>query len=286
MIEENMLRGSLVSSNEAKGGLGFKGERGYSAYEIAVQHGFEGTEEDWLATLGTSSHFSKDVAVYTTTESTTEFNTPITVATGDFVDVYVNGFKLNENEYTFNTTKVILTNAILSGNVVEVIVNRMSTNNLPISTTITSSSTNDTASGTKSVYDALQTKIDKTSISTTIDSTSTNSTIPTSKAVYDKTLDEYSTTEQVIGTWIDGKPIYRQVFENEGTMVTNQWGRGIPGNVYNVDTLVNGYFIDKPSKAVWEDTNVKIDENTIKYFSANWSHAYSHVVIEYTKTTD
>ena len=25
--------------------------RGYSAYEIAVQHGFEGTEEDWLASL-------------------------------------------------------------------------------------------------------------------------------------------------------------------------------------------------------------------------------------------
>ena len=158
MIESNELRGSLVNSNEGKGALGFKGERGYSAYEIAVQHGFEGTEEDWLATLGTSSHFSKDVAVYeTTAASTTEFNTPITVATGDFVDVYVNGFKLNENEYTFNTTKVTLTNPVLNGNTVEVIVNRMSTNNLPISTTITSSSTNDTASGTKSVYDYIET---------------------------------------------------------------------------------------------------------------------------------
>ena len=157
MIESNELRGSLVNSNEGKGALGFKGERGYSAYEIAVQHGFEGTEEDWLATLGTSSHFSKDVAVYeTTAASTTEFNTPITVATGDFVDVYVNGFKLNENEYTFDVSKVTLTNPVLNGNTVEVIVNRMSTNNLPISTTITSSSTNDTASGTKSVYDYIE----------------------------------------------------------------------------------------------------------------------------------
>ena len=157
MIESNELRGSLVNSNEGKGALGFKGERGYSAYEIAVQHGFEGTEEDWLATLGTSSHFSKDVAVYeTTAASTTEFNTPITVATGDFVDVYVNGFKLNENEYTFDVSKVTLTNPVLKGNTVEVIVNRMSTNNLPISTTITSSSTNDTASGTKSVYDYIE----------------------------------------------------------------------------------------------------------------------------------
>lgn len=30
---------------------GVKGDRGYSAYEIACQNGFEGTEEDWLASL-------------------------------------------------------------------------------------------------------------------------------------------------------------------------------------------------------------------------------------------
>lgn len=156
-MSENILRGSLTSTQTSKGALGFKGERGYSAYEIAVQHGFEGTEEDWLATLGTSSHFSKDVAVYDTTASTTEFNAPTSIATGDFVDVYINGFKLNENEYTFNTTKVILNNAVLSGNTVEILVSRMSTNNLPISTSISSSSTNDTASGTKSVYDYIET---------------------------------------------------------------------------------------------------------------------------------
>lgn len=39
---ENALRGSLA----------FKGERGYSAYEVAVQHGFKGSEEAWLASLG------------------------------------------------------------------------------------------------------------------------------------------------------------------------------------------------------------------------------------------
>ena len=30
-----------------EGELGFKGERGYSAYEIAVKHGYTGTEEQW-----------------------------------------------------------------------------------------------------------------------------------------------------------------------------------------------------------------------------------------------
>ena len=45
-----------MSSNrgdiQATIGQGFiKGDRGYSAYEIAVQNGFEGTETEWLESL-------------------------------------------------------------------------------------------------------------------------------------------------------------------------------------------------------------------------------------------
>lgn len=35
-----------------KGEQGTQGVQGYSAYEIAVQHGFNGTEEEWLMSLG------------------------------------------------------------------------------------------------------------------------------------------------------------------------------------------------------------------------------------------
>lgn len=269
MIEENELRGSLVTSNEATGTLGFKGERGYSAYEIAVQHGFEGTEEDWLATLGTSSHFSKDVAVYTTTETTTEFNTPITVATGDFVDVYVNGFKLNENEYTFNTTKVTLTNAILSGNTVEVIVNRMSTNNLPISETISASSTNDTAAGTKAVYDFVN------------------------------PIKTYSTTEQIIGTWIDGKPIYRKTI-NFGALPNNTT-KSINHNINNLDYVTDikgiaynstsGLYVPLPHVNVFDvnyGLEIYMDNTKVYLLTASDMSAYNntYITIEYTKTTD
>ena len=58
---ENMLRGSLTSTTDAKGVLGFKGERGYSAYEIAVLHGYEGTEQDWI------DHFGLDLSGYVQT---------------------------------------------------------------------------------------------------------------------------------------------------------------------------------------------------------------------------
>ena len=56
-----MLRGSLTSTTDAKGVLGFKGERGYSAYEIAVLHGYEGTEQDWI------DHFGLDLSGYVQT---------------------------------------------------------------------------------------------------------------------------------------------------------------------------------------------------------------------------
>lgn len=58
-------------------------------------------------------------------------------------------------------------------------------------------------------------------IATTIDSTSTNSQVAGAKAVYDATLDNYSTTEQMIGTWIDGKPLYRKIVTSAFPQVTS-----------------------------------------------------------------
>ncbi len=45
---DNILRGSLA----------FKGERGYSAYEVAVLNGFKGTVEEWLALLAVTEKYA------------------------------------------------------------------------------------------------------------------------------------------------------------------------------------------------------------------------------------
>ncbi len=42
---------SLVGETGAQGATGAPGERGKSAYELAVENGYEGTEEEWLETL-------------------------------------------------------------------------------------------------------------------------------------------------------------------------------------------------------------------------------------------
>lgn len=43
-----------MGDEKLKGKLCYKGERGYSAYEIAVQQGFQGTEKEWLSSLALS----------------------------------------------------------------------------------------------------------------------------------------------------------------------------------------------------------------------------------------
>lgn len=144
---------------ELKGYLGFKGERGYSAYEIAVQQGFNGTINDWLASLGTASHFTESSTIYIATENQSEFALPDEYTENSFIDIYIEGRRFNSNQYTIDTItrKIILNTPIdVAGTIVEVVILTMATNNLPITETINESSTNETASGTKSVYDFVK----------------------------------------------------------------------------------------------------------------------------------
>lgn len=146
--------------NALRGVLGYKGERGYSAYEVAVQNGFIGTEQDFLATLGTSSHFTEDSIIYVSTQGQTSFDLPSNYTSNSFIDVYVNGLRLNSNEYTINnsTKKINLVGVTLTaGQTVEIVVLTMATNALPIVETINAQATNATAAGTKAVYDLSQT---------------------------------------------------------------------------------------------------------------------------------
>ena len=148
-------------SNILKGKLGWKGERGYSAYEIAVQNGFEGTEQDWLATLGTSSHFDEYYALYTIEDiSVKKYDLPESYVSGTFVTAYLNGNKIPNSLIEIDTTnsQVELKEGVVLtlNDKLEIVEEFLSTNNLPITDTISADSTNDTAPGSKCVYDAVK----------------------------------------------------------------------------------------------------------------------------------
>ena len=109
----------------------------------------------------------------------------------------------------------------------------------------------------------------------------------------------YSTTEQIIGQWIDGKPIYRKVVDFG--YLPNATSKTVAHGISNFDMLTSVQAIATQSAAwgfsipfiggsnistgnsvtVWLDgTNVLINSNNDR------SSLYCYVIIEYTKTTD
>lgn len=148
-----------MSEQYLRGVLAYKGERGLSAYEIACKNGFIGTEKEWLSQLGTSKTFKQKKKVFTSTANQTTFDISSIYISNDFVDVYVNGYKLNANEYETNleTIQVKLLGLTLeAGQTVEIVTTTTSTSELPIVTNINESSTDETVPSTKSVYNYFE----------------------------------------------------------------------------------------------------------------------------------
>lgn len=78
-----------------------RGLRGFSAYELAVQNGFKGTIDEWLWSLNGSGGYERFVSYYkTTTENEKRIKLPSVYTEKHLLDVFVNGFKLNDDEYS------------------------------------------------------------------------------------------------------------------------------------------------------------------------------------------
>ena len=112
-------------------------------------------------------------------------------------------------------------------------------------------------------------------------------------------LTTYSTEEQVIGTWIDGKPIYRKVV-SIGSLPSNQ-SITVNHNISNIKNIVNSSLnwfdtIDNAwlHNSRWDSPTVRISYNInstqiwIDGAGSNWGGRTkdAYATIEYTKTTD
>ena len=105
----------------------------------------------------------------------------------------------------------------------------------------------------------------------------------------------YSLDEKVIGTWINGKPLYRKVFivNNPATDTVSY----LSYEDLNIENLINiaGYATDGDisipvnfyySTATYMYTHNDITGHRIKYKFTPWSFTTICFVLEYTKTTD
>lgn len=104
----------------------------------------------------------------------------------------------------------------------------------------------------------------------------------------------YSTEEQIVGTWVDGKPIYRKVLSNYFNDVYDQWWQ--IGTLNNIENLVSargsiklkdGTFIEFPrATAVDGSTDLYIGIQGQVNIRINKSTGMLYLIVEYTKTTD
>lgn len=111
---------------------------------------------------------------------------------------------------------------------------------------------------------------------------------------YVNKLNNYSTNEQVVGTWIDGKPLYRRTFvgntgtsaqtvitsayNNDTIRVVNAYGSvRVAGGGVNIGSYVNGnYFAGLFTHA----SELQL------YFGQSLKNGTYMITIEFTKTTN
>ena len=108
--------------------------------------------------------------------------------------------------------------------------------------------------------------------------------------------DVYSTEEQRIGTWIDGKPLYRKVIQ---ATLESKSSQAIPHGISNANSkmVAKGFFVFNNSTTLlsayysptnwcrtsFDNTNLTVELGTDLQSVAS---KYILAVLEYTKTTD
>lgn len=110
-------------------------------------------------------------------------------------------------------------------------------------------------------------------------------------------LTTYSTTEKVVGTWIDGKPIYRKVITQNVSNMSSEVDINL--GTTDVGVFVNGRVLVDTS----DYTSIVNSQSTLTYYIRNFVFRKTnntvtvatnitgisgtiYVIIEYTKTTD
>lgn len=129
-----------------------------------------------------------------------------------------------------------------------------------------------------------------------------NSAIDTKLDAYEP-QEVYSTEEVRIGTWIDGKPLYRKVVQFTTPSTVNTYplvaNTGLDGiylvSIFGATTDIYGSKISIPFvlhssstdiRTVMVNTNSSGSELYASVSNSVFANRQAHVVLEYTKTTD
>ena len=103
----------------------------------------------------------------------------------------------------------------------------------------------------------------------------------------------YSTDEQVVGTWVDGKPIYELTLAKAVNFPgSNTWKTlDIAMSTYNIKQIFDVTIVGTENTgnvpALLHPESVEpINDYICVYHNFNWNMTSSHIILRYTKTTD
>lgn len=145
----------------------------------------------------------------------------------------------------------------------------------------------------------LKVQVEKGSTATTYEEYVSPAIVVDGDEIYNKNnLEVYSTSEQRIGTWIDGKPIYRKVIDCGA--LPNNTIKSIAHNINNLDIFTKIYIFGiNPSgnyhisysvydnNAVANSVTAYANSTAVVFITKNDRSAYTgYAILEYTKTTD
>lgn len=132
MIEKE-IRAVLVGEEDINGVIHLeplRGPNGYSAYELYVKNLPEGeeplSEQEWLDSLSKANYYKEYKNTYVAFENNTTI-VPINIPeynSTTLLDVYINGLRLNEGEYSIVGTNIILNKPISKNTEVHKIVSK------------------------------------------------------------------------------------------------------------------------------------------------------------------
>lgn len=146
-------------------------------------------------------------------------------------------------------------------------------------------------------------------VATVVDSLDSTSTTDALSAKQGKELNEkiekrnnYSTDEQVVGTWIDGKQIYRKTITQDGTSLAEKQIYTVDISSFNINSVIsmqgmtyqsgNGYWRNLFNSYAYDDTSVTefsgawTTPTELRIRSRGIAISKFYVTLEYTKTTD
>ena len=97
---------------------------------------------------------------------------------------------------------------------------------------------------------------------------------------------DYSTEEKIVGTWIDGKPLYQKTIEVNITLSSDSWAGSVDVSSFNLDSIINAIGHSSALKGSLSiDTRVVSD--TLSIFTSDLGGVVvNRLTLQYTKTTD